>query len=77
MRVSGNTANTTKMNSMKAMARYCPYGQNGTGKPRAATSSRLRLRRMDICESRIINHTQTTEKVTSEANIRNSSFGIR
>ncbi|MNT02064.1 hypothetical protein D3C72_1365510 [compost metagenome] len=77
MRVSGNQARTPKMNSMNAAAQAGPTGHRGTGKCSLATSSLLMLRRITICDSRIISHTQTIEKVTTAAKIRNRFSGAR
>ncbi|MCY1408487.1 hypothetical protein D9M71_238080 [compost metagenome] len=65
------------MNSMNTAAQAGPTGQRGTGKCSLATSSVLMPRRITICDSRIISHTQTIEKVTTAARIKNRFSGAR
>ena len=66
-RKSGNQAMMPKVNRMNAMAKYCPYGQNGTANFRARCSSTVICLRMATCANRIISHTNTVAKVASAA----------
>ncbi|MNV74126.1 hypothetical protein D3C71_1673230 [compost metagenome] len=64
-------------NSINIVASAGATGHQGTGKLSLLTSCGVSVRRMAICDSRIINQTQTVAKVAMEAMIINTCFGIR